>query len=32
MQHLFSLTFIKKVKEQMNHRQIKALPNKLHST
>lgn len=29
MQHLFSLTFIKKVKEQMNHRQIKALPEQI---
>lgn len=29
MQHLFSLTFIKKVKEQMNHREIKALPEQI---
>ena len=29
MQHVFSLTFIKKVKEQMNHRQIKALPEQI---
>ena len=29
MQHVFSLTFIKKVKEQMNHREIKALPEQI---
>ena len=29
MQHVFSLTFIKKVKEQMKHREIKALPEQI---
>ena len=29
MQHLFSLTFIKKIQEQMKHREIKALPEQI---
>ena len=29
MEHLFSLTFIKKVQQQLKHREIKALPEQI---